>query len=124
MDAKTLVTTALTALAEDDDPTPAVERFYSPDFVQHSPMLPAGRDSLVPAFTTVRYKPVPPGTSPDGLNSYVMFLSRNTGVPTVAESFNFGTILMTFASSVVSVLIPAPVQFARVPAEIVLPPMT
>jgi predicted SnoaL-like aldol condensation-catalyzing enzyme len=54
MDAKTLVTTALTALAEDDDPTPAVERFYSPDFVQHSPLLPAGRDSLVPAFTAFK----------------------------------------------------------------------
>ena len=54
MDAKTLVTTALTTLAEEDDPAPAVERFYSPDFVQHSPMLPAGRDSLVPAFTAFK----------------------------------------------------------------------
>lgn len=54
MDAKTLVHTALTTLAEEDDPAPAVERFYSPDFVQHSPMLPAGRDSLVPAFTAFK----------------------------------------------------------------------
>lgn len=51
MDAKTLVTTALTALANDDDPAPGVERFYAPDFIQHSPILPVGRDSLVPAFT-------------------------------------------------------------------------
>jgi len=51
VDAKTLVTTALTALANDDDPKPAVERFYSPDFVQHSPIMPPGRDSLAPAFS-------------------------------------------------------------------------
>ena len=54
MDAKTLVTTDLTTLANEDDPAPAVERFYSPDFIQHSPMLPAGRDSLVPAFTAFK----------------------------------------------------------------------
>jgi predicted SnoaL-like aldol condensation-catalyzing enzyme len=54
VDAKTLVTTALTALANDDDPAPAVERFYSPDFVQHSPIMPPGRDSLIPAFTAFK----------------------------------------------------------------------
>ncbi|MFL6128482.1 MAG: nuclear transport factor 2 family protein [Mycobacteriales bacterium] len=50
MDAKTLVTTTLTTLADTGDPAPAVERFYAPDFVQHSPIMPPGRDSLIPAF--------------------------------------------------------------------------
>src|SRR5258706_14641542 len=77
----------------------------------------ADSSSLVPASTTVRYRPVPPGTSVEALNSYLMFLRRNTGVPTVAESFSLGLIFMTFARLLVSVVIPAVLQAVRLPAE-------
>lgn len=42
---KTLVVEAMTALFQRRDPA-AVEKFYAPDYVQHNPNIPQGRDAL------------------------------------------------------------------------------
>jgi predicted SnoaL-like aldol condensation-catalyzing enzyme len=50
MSSKEIVYTALTELATGDDAEAAVQKYWSPDFIQHSPICPAGLDGLIVTF--------------------------------------------------------------------------